>query len=183
MKPARETWGTRVGVILAVTGSAVGLGNFLRFPGKAAQYEGGAFMIPYFIALFLLGLSRRTSVSVLGFITACGTAFIVYFSKNAIALDTFDFWAGSACIYVLATIQVILFGWVLGIEKGFKEIDHDDSVAVTESHSDDGSIASRRYVRNVFIRFIVCHLAACRVYAAEISSGIESQSLPLVIDV
>ena len=44
------------GVILAVTGSAVGLGNFLRFPGLAAQYEGGAFMIPYFIAFLLLGL-------------------------------------------------------------------------------------------------------------------------------
>ncbi len=55
-QPKRERWGTRIGVILAVTGSAVGLGNFLRFPGLAAQYEGGAFMIPYFIALFLLGL-------------------------------------------------------------------------------------------------------------------------------
>jgi len=52
----KEAWGTRVGVILAVTGSAVGLGNFLRFPGLAAQYEGGAFMIPYFTALLLLGL-------------------------------------------------------------------------------------------------------------------------------
>lgn len=55
-RPARESWGTRIGVILAVTGSAVGLGNFLRFPGLAAQYEGGAFMIPYFLALLLLGL-------------------------------------------------------------------------------------------------------------------------------
>jgi SNF family Na+-dependent transporter len=54
--PPRQNWGTRLGVILAVTGSAVGLGNFLRFPGLAAQYEGGAFMIPYFIALLLLGL-------------------------------------------------------------------------------------------------------------------------------
>ncbi|MEZ6190877.1 MAG: hypothetical protein R3C45_06245 [Phycisphaerales bacterium] len=51
-----ESWGTRIGVILAVMGSAVGLGNFLRFPGKAAQYEGGAFMIPYFIALLVLGI-------------------------------------------------------------------------------------------------------------------------------
>ncbi len=50
-----EAWGTRIGVILAVAGSAVGLGNFLRFPGLAAQYEGGAFMIPYFIALVLIG--------------------------------------------------------------------------------------------------------------------------------
>ncbi|MCX7887459.1 MAG: sodium:calcium symporter, partial [Verrucomicrobiae bacterium] len=56
MNRKKEGWATRIGVILAVTGSAVGLGNFLRFPGKAAQYEGGAFMIPYFIALFLLGL-------------------------------------------------------------------------------------------------------------------------------
>src|SRR5690606_14655819 len=52
----KERWGSRFGVILAVTGSAVGLGNFLRFPGLAAQYEGGAFMIPYFISLLLIGL-------------------------------------------------------------------------------------------------------------------------------
>ncbi len=54
--PPQENWSSRIGVILAVTGSAVGLGNFLRFPGLAAKYEGGAFMIPYFIALLLLGL-------------------------------------------------------------------------------------------------------------------------------
>ena len=51
-----DHWGTRVGVILAVVGSAVGLGNFLRFPGLAAKYEGGAFMIPYFVALLVLGI-------------------------------------------------------------------------------------------------------------------------------
>jgi len=41
---------------MAVAGSAVGLGNFLRFPAKAAANGGGAFMIPYFIALLLLGI-------------------------------------------------------------------------------------------------------------------------------
>ena len=51
-----ESWNSRIGVILAVAGSAVGLGNFLRFPGQAAQYGGGAFMIAYFIALILIGL-------------------------------------------------------------------------------------------------------------------------------
>ncbi|MBM4019546.1 MAG: sodium:calcium symporter [Planctomycetes bacterium] len=53
---ARERWGSKLGVILAVAGSAIGLGNFLRFPGQAAQNGGGAFLIPYFVALFLLGL-------------------------------------------------------------------------------------------------------------------------------
>ena len=55
-RSSRETWNTRVGVILAVTGSAVGLGNFLRFPGVAAEQGGGVFMIPYIIAFLLLGL-------------------------------------------------------------------------------------------------------------------------------
>lgn len=52
----RESWGSRFGVILAVMGSAVGLGNFLRFPGQAAMNGGGAFMIPYMVAFLLLGL-------------------------------------------------------------------------------------------------------------------------------
>ncbi|NUQ11458.1 MAG: sodium-dependent transporter [Gemmatimonadaceae bacterium] len=52
----QEQWGTKLGVILAVAGSAVGLGNFLRFPGQAAANGGGAFLIPYFAALLLLGI-------------------------------------------------------------------------------------------------------------------------------
>lgn len=54
--PTHDQWGTRLGVILAVAGSAVGLGNFLRFPGQAAANGGGAFMIPYVCALLFLGI-------------------------------------------------------------------------------------------------------------------------------
>ena len=53
---AKEKWGSKLGVILAVTGSAVGLGNFLRFPGVACANGGGAFMIPYIIAFLVMGL-------------------------------------------------------------------------------------------------------------------------------
>jgi len=52
----RENWGSKLGVIFAVAGSAVGLGNFLRFPVQAARNGGGAFMIPYFAALIFLGI-------------------------------------------------------------------------------------------------------------------------------
>lgn len=52
----QEQWATRLGVILAVAGSAVGLGNFLRFPGQATANGGGTFMIPYFVALLLVGI-------------------------------------------------------------------------------------------------------------------------------
>ncbi len=56
MAPKREHWGSKLGVILAVAGSAVGLGNFLRFPTQAALGGGGAFMIPYFVSFLLLGI-------------------------------------------------------------------------------------------------------------------------------
>jgi NSS family neurotransmitter:Na+ symporter len=55
-KRVRDSWGSRLGVIMAVAGSAVGLGNFLRFPVQAARNGGGAFMIPYFVALLLVGI-------------------------------------------------------------------------------------------------------------------------------
>ncbi len=55
-RPPRENWGSKIGVIMAVAGSAVGLGNFLRFPGQAASNGGGIFMIPYFISLILVGI-------------------------------------------------------------------------------------------------------------------------------
>lgn len=56
MAVPRELWATRYGLILAMAGNAVGLGNFLRFPVQAAQNGGGTFMIPYFISILLLGI-------------------------------------------------------------------------------------------------------------------------------
>ncbi|MEW6571096.1 MAG: sodium-dependent transporter [Nitrospirota bacterium] len=53
---AREQWKTKIGLVLAMAGNAIGLGNFLRFPGKAAGNGGGAFMIPYFITLILMAV-------------------------------------------------------------------------------------------------------------------------------
>ncbi|MEQ8766752.1 MAG: sodium:calcium symporter, partial [Planctomycetota bacterium] len=53
---SQDSWGSKLGVILAVAGSAVGLGNFLRFPGQAVSNGAGVFMIPYLISLVLLGI-------------------------------------------------------------------------------------------------------------------------------
>ncbi|MEW6068240.1 MAG: sodium-dependent transporter [Nitrospirota bacterium] len=52
----REQWKTKIGLVLAMAGNAIGLGNFLRFPGKAACNGGGAFMIPYIISLILMAI-------------------------------------------------------------------------------------------------------------------------------
>lgn len=51
-----QAWGSRVGLILAMAGNAVGLGNFLRFPVQAVQNGGGAFIIPYLVCFLLMGI-------------------------------------------------------------------------------------------------------------------------------
>lgn len=109
---------------------------FARMPA------GGFFATAFFTLLFLaaitsslsmlqpgiafleeaLGLDRKASVALLGFVTAIGTLFVWYFSKELKALDTLDFWVGTLLIFIQATILVIVFGWKIGIEKGWSEL-------------------------------------------------------------
>ncbi|AWG20060.1 sodium:calcium symporter [Flavobacterium faecale] len=56
MAEKSDAWGSRVGLILAMAGNAVGLGNFLRFPVQAVQNGGGAFIIPYLICFLVMGI-------------------------------------------------------------------------------------------------------------------------------
>ncbi|GAA4895027.1 sodium-dependent transporter [Streptomyces coeruleoprunus] len=55
-KQPREQWATRTGFLLAAIGSAVGLGNIWRFPAIAYENGGGAFLLPYLIALLTAGI-------------------------------------------------------------------------------------------------------------------------------
>ncbi|WFB35449.1 sodium:calcium symporter [Kiritimatiellota bacterium B12222] len=119
-----------------------GLG-FVALPNVFNQMPAGAFFgFLFFFLLFLaavtsslsmlqptialleegLGLSRKKSVSLLAVITLIGTIFIAWFSQGFAALDTVDFWMANFFIFIFATIQTIIFGWVIGKEKGYKEL-------------------------------------------------------------
>lgn len=136
----------------AQLGNAFALG-FMALPNVFNQMPvGSLFGFLFFFLLFLaaitsslsmlqpavalleegLGLTRRASVAVLGFITAIGSAGVVIFSKDLIALDTLDFWIGTFAIYLLATFQTILFGWVLGVEKGMAELRRGAEIRIPE---------------------------------------------------
>lgn len=52
----RENWGSRLGFILAVAGSAIGLGNVWKFPYITGMNGGGAFVLIYLICIFFCGL-------------------------------------------------------------------------------------------------------------------------------
>lgn len=56
MAELRERWASRPAFIMAAIGSAIGLGNVWRFPTIAFRNGGGAFFIPYFIALLTAGI-------------------------------------------------------------------------------------------------------------------------------
>ncbi len=56
MTEKRSLWGSKVGFLLAAIGSAVGLGNIWRFSYMAYENGGGAFLIPYLVALLCAGI-------------------------------------------------------------------------------------------------------------------------------
>lgn len=62
----REHWASKLGFVLAAAGSAIGLGNIWRFPYKAGQYGGGAFVAAYIIAVFIIGVPVLMAEFIIG---------------------------------------------------------------------------------------------------------------------
>jgi SNF family Na+-dependent transporter len=117
---------------------------FAKMPFGA--FFGGAFFFILFLAAvtssismlqpgiaFLeesLNVGRKVSVALLGLITTFGSGLVMYFTADLKALGTLDTWVGSFLLFVLATIQIIVFGWHWGIERGFKEMHYGSTLKV-----------------------------------------------------
>ena len=52
----RSSWKSNIGFLLAAIGSAIGLGNVWRFSYMAHEHGGGAFLVPYLVALVVAGV-------------------------------------------------------------------------------------------------------------------------------
>ena len=62
----KNEWGSNLSFILAMIGSAVGLGNIWRFPYETGQNGGGAFLMVYLICVFVLGIPTLLAEMTLG---------------------------------------------------------------------------------------------------------------------
>lgn len=111
-KPAnsgsRQIWGSQMGFILAAIGSAVGLGNIWRFPGVAYSNGGGAFLIPYLVALICAG------IPILFLDYAMGHRFRgsapLAFRRLSKKLEFLGWWQVLVC-FVIMVYYAVIIGW------------------------------------------------------------------------
>ncbi|MCP5054341.1 MAG: sodium-dependent transporter [bacterium] len=109
----RGNWGSKMGYILAASGSAVGLGNLWRFPNQAGQNGGGVFLFIYLVAILLIAMPVLVAENALGRFTG----------KNPVgafkAIRPGTPWKLVGYLGVLAGIMILSFygvvaGWSLG---------------------------------------------------------------------
>ncbi|MEU7332717.1 sodium-dependent transporter [Streptomyces sp. NPDC048567] len=106
----REQWATRAGFLLAAIGSAVGLGNIWRFPAIAYENGGGAFLLPYLIALLSAGIPLLIMEYAIGRkYRLSPPAALRRMARPAEAIG----WWQVAISFVIATYYAVIIAWAV----------------------------------------------------------------------
>jgi NSS family neurotransmitter:Na+ symporter len=108
MAERREKWRGRPQFLLAAIGSAVGLGNIWRFPYVAYANGGGAFLIPYFVALLTAGIPLMMLEYALGVRMQAGPP--MAFAKIKKGLEWVGWWSILAA-FVIITYYAVVMAW------------------------------------------------------------------------
>ena len=108
MSTSRDVWTTRTGFIMAAVGSAIGLGNVWRFPYVCYQNGGGAFLIPYFFALFTCGLPLLMVEFALGKRSESGAPFAFASIRKYM---TWAGWLACLCAYIIVIYYCSIMAW------------------------------------------------------------------------
>ncbi|MDT8357501.1 MAG: sodium-dependent transporter [Methanomicrobiaceae archaeon] len=106
-----EQWSSRTGFILAAVGSAVGIGNIWRFSAVLGENGGGAYLIPYLIAVFLCALPLMIFELSLGR-HFHGTV-VSAFRSVRYQFRIFG-WLVCGIIFLILSYYLVIAGWTLG---------------------------------------------------------------------
>jgi neurotransmitter:Na+ symporter, NSS family len=110
MAENREQWGSKMGFILAAVGSAVGLGNIWRYPYLVYSNGGGAFLIPYFFALFTAGIPLL--ILEYGFGHKYKGSTPLAFAKASKKWEWLGWWP-SITSFVILTYYTMILSWAM----------------------------------------------------------------------
>ena len=103
-------WNSNFAFMMAMIGSAVGLGNIWRFPNVLYSNGGGSFMIPYIVSLFLLGISFVLVEYAVGFKFKRSLARILFAVSKKLEPIA---WFILLIVFLIATYYVCVVGWDL----------------------------------------------------------------------
>ncbi len=109
----RGSWGTRVGFIMAATGSAIGLGNIWKFPYITGVYGGGAFVFVYLICVLIVGLPLMITEFLIGRRAQknpVGAFKKLHHEKSPWQLAG---WLGVASGFLILSFYSVIAGWAL----------------------------------------------------------------------
>ena len=132
----RGQWKSRVGFILAASGSAIGLGNIVFFSANAYRYGGGAFYLPYLLALFVFGIPVMVLEFGLGNLT--GRAFPQSLHRIAGKKGEFIGWWANLNAGFITMYYITLLSWVVGMLVGAFGSLWQPSVAVPAFGMEEG---------------------------------------------
>lgn len=107
----REQWKSQFGFLLAAVGSAIGLGNIWRFSYMAYSYGGGAFLIPYVVALFTAGIPLLILEFGVGH-KKMGSAPLA-FGKIRGGSEPLGWWAVTLVMFGIELYYVVIIAWCL----------------------------------------------------------------------
>ncbi len=111
MTPVRGNFGSRLGFVLAASGSAIGLGNLWKFPYITWENNGGAFVLVYLAAVAILGLPIMISEILVGRRVQLSPvpAFETLGGKRWSAVG----WLGVMAGAVIQSYYMVIAGWSL----------------------------------------------------------------------
>ncbi|MBO7101911.1 MAG: sodium-dependent transporter [Bacteroidales bacterium] len=110
----RENFSSKLGIIVATAGSALGLGNIYRFPCEAGANGGGAFLIVYLITALLIGTPLMISEFIIGRRSRSNPigAFRTLSGKKS-AWPVVGY-LGVLCAFLILAFYTTVAGWTLG---------------------------------------------------------------------
>ena len=178
----REQWGSKLGFILAASGSAVGIGNIWKYPHMAGQNGGAAFTLVYLLCILVVGMTiviaefaigRKTQLSPVG-------------AFEILAPNTQWKWVGFlgvASAFVILSFYGVVGGWIfkyiiISVTGGFEVLNNDPQAAETLF----GTFISSTWSPVFFQVFFMC--VCIFVIVNGVKDGIENWSkimMPVII--